>query len=259
MTKIYVGVWCMLPQGPVSRAEWLEAATESQVEAEIARQKSLLPSPERRSPEDLDSYRPERLVGKYTPKQFEATFNNDLTKALNTEEYFIRMFEEPKKDKVYVERMSPEPLLERFDYVKNNIQVPWHRFGKANPNEAERQTVLGDLVDFLRDMLGGPKDFRLAYMLIGERAMQTYFQWNGLPSEDGFNELAKRTNEILKKNGKNCEIYNTEYSQITGHPVFELAKYNDENELEDISTLDAFQALRYMESILEEEKGELQF
>lgn len=42
---------------------------------------------------ELDEHKGEdNIVGIYTNKQFEDTFNQDLTKALNTSDYWIKIF-----------------------------------------------------------------------------------------------------------------------------------------------------------------------
>lgn len=340
MTKIYVGAWDMLPEGPVPRAEWLEAATESQVEAEIARQQSLLPSPPNPAGNDMDSYRKERLVGVFSPEEFCATFNNDLHGAFNTKDYFVKMYQDAKTYvATLIERCgetviiratlsaaSPTKLAddivrfldnenEREDiphavYDPNDIlteclkgnahedplsieiegeaelghelllslavinathptpaplfqtlseKIPWHTFGINEQNESLRQSHFGDLVDYLRDELGGPKDFVLAYMLLGERASRPGIRWDGLPSFEGFNELLKNVNDILEKNGKRCKLSRAGFSKTDGRPEFELTCTDEEGEITDIRTLDAFECLRYAESIIEEERGILPF
>jgi len=340
MTKIYVGAWDMLPEGPVPRAEWLEAATESQIEAEIARQQSLLPSPSNPARDDMDSYRKERLMGVFSPEEFCATFNNDLHGAFNTKDYFVKMYQDGKTyvatliercgetvsvratlsaaspaklatdtvrflDNEYEGEDSPHALYDPNDILteclKGNAHVeplsiefkgeaelghelllsvtvinathptpaqlfrtlakkiPWHTFGMNERDESLRQPLFGDLVDYLRDELGGPKDFVLAYMLLGERASKPEILWDGLPSFEGFNELLKTVNGILEKNGKRCKLSRTGFSQNHGRPRFELVCTDEEGEITGIHTLDAFECLRYAESILEEEKGILPF
>lgn len=340
MTKIYVGAWDMLPEGPVSRAEWLEAATESQVAAEITRQQSLLSSPSNPADHDMDSYRKERLVGVFSPEEFCATFNNDLYGAFNTKDYFVKMFQDEKTyvatliercgetitvratlsaaspaklatdtvrflDNEYEGEDSPHALYDPNDILTECLRgnahgeplsiefqgeaelghelllsvaiinathptpaqlfgtlakkIPWHAFGMNEPNESLRQPLFGDLVDYLRDELGGPKDFVLAYMLLGERAARPEIRWDGLPSFEGFNELLKNVNGILEKNGKRCWLSRTDFSQNNGRPRFELVCTDEDNEITDIRTLDAFECLRYAESIIEEEKGILPF
>lgn len=344
MIKIYVGAWDMLPEGPASRAEWLEAATESQIEAEIARQQSLLPSPSNPASNDMDSYRKERLVGVFSPEQFCATFNNDLHGAFNTKEYFVKIYQDGK---IYVATLierfgetvtiratlsaaSPAKLAtdivrfldnenEREDiphvvYDPNDIlteclkgkanedplsieiegeaelghelllsvavinathptpdqltetlfqtlakKIPWHAFGMNEQNKSLRQPLFGDLVDYLRDELGGPKDFALAYMLLGERASRPEIRWDGLPSFEGFNELLKTVNGILEKNGKRCKLSRAGFFKNDGRPQFDLTYTDEDGEITDMHTLDAFECLRYAESILEEEKGILPF
>lgn len=336
MTKIYVGAWDMLHEGPVPRAEWLEAATESQIEAEIARQQSLLPCPPNPEDDDMDSYRKERLVGVFSPEQFCATFNNDLHGAFNTKEYFIRMFKQPTNGKIHVctiieqdgkdafvqatlhaasaqqlseqvcERVIklayeeettvelntdsileacnkgnigdllsisitgeeelnhrfllsthvidnvPEKLRDTFKSICNNMRIPWETFG-------EEQPVFGDLMDFLRDNFGAPKDLTLGYMFLGERASRPDIRWDGLPSFEGFNELLKTVNGILKNNNKRCKLSRAGFSTSDGRPEFELTCTNEEGEITGIHTLNAFECLRYAESIIEEEKGILPF
>lgn len=340
MTKIYVGAWDMLPEGPLPRAEWLETATESQIEAEIARQQSLLPSPSNPAGNDMDSYRKERLVGVFSPEQFCATFNNDLHDAFNTKDYFVKMYEDTKTyvatliercgetvivratlsaaspaklatdtvrflDNEYEGEDSPHALYDPQDILteclKGNAhdeplsiefegeaelghelllsvavinathptpaqlfgtlakKIPWHAFWMNERNASLRQSLFGDLVDYLRDELGGPKDFTLAYMLLGERASRPEIRWDGLPSFEGFNELLKTVNGILEKNGKRCKLSRAGFSTSDGRPEFELTCTDQEGEITGIHTLDAFECLRYAESILEEEKGILPF
>lgn len=340
MTKIYVGAWDKLPEGPVPRAEWLETATESQVEAEIARQQSLLPSPDAKKGDDMDSYRKERLVGVFSPEQFCATFNNDLHGAFNTKDFFVKMYQDGKTYvATLIERCgetvavratlsaaSPTKLAtdtvrfldnenEREDiphalYDPNDIlteclkgnthadpltiefegeaelghelllsvavinatrptpaqlfgtlakKIPWHAFWMNERNKSLRQSLFGDLVDYLRDELDGPKDFVLAYMLLGERASQPEIRWDGLPSYEGFNELLKTVNGILEKNGKRCKLSRAGFFKNDGRPEFDLTCTNEEGEITGIHTLDAFECLRYAESIIEEEKGILPF
>lgn len=340
MTKIYVGAWDMLPERPVPRAEWLKAATESQVEAEITRQQSFLPSPPNPAGDDMDSYHKERLVGVYSPEQFCATFNNNLHGAFNTKDYFVKMYQDGKTYvATLIERFGETVTIratlsaassaklatdivhfldnenEREDilhvlYDPNDIlteclkgneqykpltiefegeaelghqlllsvavinathqtpaplfrtlaeKIPWHTFGMNEQNESLRQPLFGDLVDHLRDELGGPKDFVLAYMLLGERASRPEIRWDGLPSFEGFNELLKTVNGILEKNRKRCKLSRAGFSKNDGRPEFDLTCTDEEGEIIDIRTLDAFECLRYAESILEEEKGILPF
>lgn len=340
MTKIYVGAWDMLPEGPVPRAEWLETATESHVAAEIARQQSLLPSPSNPAGNDMDSYRKERLVGVFSPEQFCATFNNDLHGAFNTKDYFVKMYQDGKTfvatliercgetviirttlsatspaklatdivrflDIEYEGEDTPHVLYDPNDILteclKGNAhdeplsiefegeaelghelllsvaiinathpapaqlygtlakKIPWHTFGMNERKESLRQPLFGDLVDYLRDELGGPKDFVLAYMLLGDRASQPEIRWDGLPSFEGFNELLKVVNDILEKNGKRCVLTRAGFSPTDGRPLFELTRTDEDGEIAEMRTLDAFECLRYAESIIEEEKGILPF
>lgn len=340
MTKIYVGAWDMLPEGPVPRAEWLETATESQVEAEIARQQSLLPSPSNPAGNDMDSYRKERLVGVFSPEQFCATFNNDLHGAFNTKDYFVKMYQDGKtyvatliercgetviirttlsaaspaklatdivrfldneNEREDIPRAHYDPYDILTECLKGNAhdeplsiefegeaglghelllsvaiinathptpaqlfgtlakKIPWHTFGMNEQDESLRQPLFGDLADYLRDELGGPKDFVLAYMLLGERASRPEIRWDGLPSFEGFNELLETVNGILEKNGKRCVLTRAGFSHTDGRPLFELTCTNEVGGIKDIRTLDAFECLRYAESIIEEEKGILPF
>ena len=82
--RIYVGRWDLLPE------DWdgdqgLNEKPKYDIIDEVARQRVVLyrPSP-------MDSYG--CLVGSYTPKEFEATFNNDLWNKLNTKDYWIKIF-----------------------------------------------------------------------------------------------------------------------------------------------------------------------
>lgn len=338
--RIYIGTWALLDEKEPSRAEWLETATESQIEAEIARQQSLLPCPPKPEGDDMDSYQKERLVGVFSPEQFCATFNNDLHGAFNTKDYFVKMYQDGKTyvatliercgetvivrttlsaaspaklatdtvrflDNEYEGEDSPHALYDPNDILteclKGNAhdeplsiefegeaelghelllsvavinathptpaqlfgtlakKIPWHTFGMNERNESLRQPLFGDLVDYLRDELGGPKDLALAYMLLGERASRPEIRWDGLPSFEGFNELLKTVNGILKKNGKRCKLSRAGFSKKNGRPKFELTCTDEEGEITGIHTLDAFECLRYAESILEEEKGILPF
>ena len=331
--RIYIGSWELLDEKEPSRIEWVEGATEKEIEDEVNRQSSILLSSLKRNPSDMCSYTPEKLVGVYSPEVFCATFNGDLHQAFNTDDYFIRMFNDPRPGKLHiatlVERCNyqvairatmhaatgpklaadvikfldtefdpydelssnvnydakkilmectkgntggqpltiefegeddhelflsvhvihdiPEKLRETFKWICNNIRIPWESFGKEQP-------VFGDLMEFLRDTFGAPKDLALGYMLLGNRASEPHIQWDGTPSKKGFDELLKQANAIMQKNGKNCTL---EHLKASKGLSFELTKSDQDNEIKEMRTLDAHECLVFAESILEEEKGTL--
>lgn len=82
---IYVGRWDMIPM------EWwrnhkmcgLYERTEKEVSAEIERQKAFYPVSEGKEDEH---------IGKYSPKDFEAMFNDDPLGEVRTDTYFIKIF-----------------------------------------------------------------------------------------------------------------------------------------------------------------------
>ena len=81
--KIYVGRWELLP------TEWeginsLYEQNQDGILAELAR--------------EIDKYaethtREDNIMGAYSAGEFEDTFNHDLARRLNTEDYWIRIFE----------------------------------------------------------------------------------------------------------------------------------------------------------------------
>ena len=331
--RIYIGSWELLDEKEPSRIEWVEGATEKEIEDEVNRQSSILLSSSKNKPSDMCSYTPDKLVGVYTPEVFCATFNGDLHQAFNTGDYFIRMFNEPRPGKLHiatlVERCDyqvairatmhaatgpklaadiirfldtefdpydelssnvnydakkilmectkgnsggnpltiefegeddhelflsvhviddiPEKLRETFKWICNNIRIPWESFGKEQP-------VFGDLMDFLRDTFGAPKDLALGYMLLGDRASEPHIQWDGTPSKAGFDELLEQTNEIMSANSKKCTL---QYDKDSKELSFELIEYDENDEISDIRYLNARECLAFAESILEEEKGKL--
>lgn len=342
--RIYIGSWALLDKKEPSRIEWVEGATEKEIEDEVNRQSTILLSSSKDKPSDMCSYTPEKLVGVYTPEVFCATFNGDLHGAFNTKDYFVKMYQDGKTyvatliercgetviirttlsaaspaklaadtvrflDNEYEGEDSPHALYDPNDILteclKGNAhdeplsiefegeaelghelllsvtvinvthptpdqltetlfqtlekKIPWHTFGMNEQNKSLRQPLFGDLVDYLRNELGGPKDFVLAYMLLGERASRPEIRWDGLPSFEGFNELLKTVNGILEKNGKRCKLSRAGFFKNDGRPEFDLTYTDEEGEITSIHTLDAFECLRYAESILEEEKGILPF
>ena len=331
--RIYIGAWNLLPPVIEARAEWIAAATEKQIEAEVNRQSGLLLSSKETKGNDMDSYSKENLVGVFTPEEFCATFNEDLKGAFNTKDYFVKIFDEPRPGKLHiatlVERYDyqvairatihaatgpklaadvikfldtefdpcdelssnvnydakkilmectegnsggnpltiefegeddhelflsvhviddiPEKLRETFKWICKNIHIPWESFGKEQP-------VFGDLMDFLRDTFGAPKDLALGYMLLGDRASEPHIQWDGTPSKAGFDELLTETHAIMRAHDKKCTL---KYDEDPKELSFELIRTDEKSVMPDIRTLDARECLAFAESILEEEKGEL--
>ncbi len=144
-----------------------------------------------------------------------------------------------------------DDLKERFLHVKKNVNIPWHMLSPKK----DGQSLFGNLVDFLRDTLNEPKAPYLASLILGERASSPHIRWDGIPPLESLMELVRKTNDILKKNNKNCvmDIVQDTYSE--GRPVFKITKYSDNGEINDVKELDTQKAFFFMESILEEEKG----
>ena len=86
--RIYVGRWDLLPAEWEGEMHGLDEKSKFDIIDEVARQRTLVKDTD----EPMNSYTPYSLINSYTPKEFEATFNNDLENKLNTEDYWIKIF-----------------------------------------------------------------------------------------------------------------------------------------------------------------------
>lgn len=81
--KIYVGRWDLLP------AEWegyngLSDKSEEEIKAEVTGQQALLLT---------ETGEMDKFIGCYTQEEFEETFNQCLTRFIDSKDYWIKIFE----------------------------------------------------------------------------------------------------------------------------------------------------------------------
>ena len=161
--RIYIGRWDLLPK------EWgniaIENHSEKEIREEVARQRAPLPDQP-----GLGSYSPKMLINEYSLEEFEATFNNDLKKYLNTDKYWIRIFKDNKsveqklkecintlkeiKKSGYIPFASPAPCSTEqriksaieFGIMRLEDALYWHNQefgnGKLNPMRLPSSTII---------------------------------------------------------------------------------------------------------------------
>ncbi len=157
---------------------------------------------------------------------------------------------------VDIHSLPPEKTVQHFEELKD--YVPWGLFGDANPKTAERQTLLADLKDWVRDQRGaGPSHGLLPYALLGLRAAS--LGWDGLPGKNRLREMVSEVNGILERNRKNCRLESLKRNPRNGTWRAALTHYDDEGNPKQMNVLEDYTLLNYLDNIFEEEKGILPF
>lgn len=75
--KIYVGRWDLLPE-ELEGYNGLSKMDSWDASEEVAR--------------EMRHMKEDKLIGEYTPQEFEETFNQDLNGEVNTKKYWIKIF-----------------------------------------------------------------------------------------------------------------------------------------------------------------------